>query len=112
MQSRREYATVIVYNLSYQAGMPLNCRTIPWILARRYNRRARALRHPVACIIQVLTITVMSEKNPAAPQRQPKEKTDEDRSASEQKPREIGGPKGPEPTRYGDWERNGRCIDF
>jgi hypothetical protein len=28
------------------------------------------------------------------------------------KPREIGGPKGPEPTRYGDWERAGRCIDF
>ncbi len=26
--------------------------------------------------------------------------------------REIGGPKGPEPTRYGDWERAGRCIDF
>src|SRR5262249_44456182 len=25
---------------------------------------------------------------------------------------EIGGPKGPEPTRYGDWEINGRCIDF
>jgi hypothetical protein len=25
---------------------------------------------------------------------------------------EIGGPKGPEPTRYGDWERNGRCLDF
>ena len=27
-------------------------------------------------------------------------------------PREIGGPKGREPTRYQDWERNGRCIDF
>lgn len=26
--------------------------------------------------------------------------------------REIGGPGGPEPTRYGDWERRGRCIDF
>lgn len=25
---------------------------------------------------------------------------------------EIGGPKGPEPTRYGDWERNGRVSDF
>lgn len=25
---------------------------------------------------------------------------------------EIGGPKGPEPTRYGDWEKNGRCYDF
>jgi hypothetical protein len=29
-----------------------------------------------------------------------------------EKPKEIGGPKGPEPTRYGDWERNGRCSDF
>jgi len=26
--------------------------------------------------------------------------------------REIGGPKGLEPTRYGDWERAGRCFDF
>jgi hypothetical protein len=26
--------------------------------------------------------------------------------------KEIGGPNGPEPTRYGDWEKNGRCIDF
>ncbi len=25
---------------------------------------------------------------------------------------EHGGPKGLEPTRYGDWERNGRCSDF
>jgi len=27
-------------------------------------------------------------------------------------PVEIGGRDGPEPTRYGDWEKNGRCIDF
>ena len=32
--------------------------------------------------------------------------------AAQAAPREIGGPSGPEPTRYGDWERNGRCIDF
>ncbi|KAA3677456.1 uncharacterized protein DEA37_0007979 [Paragonimus westermani] len=25
---------------------------------------------------------------------------------------EIDGPTGPEPTRYGDWERKGRCSDF
>ncbi len=25
---------------------------------------------------------------------------------------EINGPKGPEPTRFGDWERKGRCVDF
>jgi hypothetical protein len=28
------------------------------------------------------------------------------------RPKEIGGPKGPEPTRYGDWEVNGRVSDF
>lgn len=27
-------------------------------------------------------------------------------------PKEIGGVKGPEPTRYGDWEHKGRCTDF
>ena len=28
------------------------------------------------------------------------------------RPQEIGGLTGPEPTRYGDWERNGRVSDF
>ena len=32
--------------------------------------------------------------------------------ADASRPVEIGGPGGPEPTRYGDWERRGRCIDF
>jgi hypothetical protein len=27
-------------------------------------------------------------------------------------PVEIGGREGPEPTRFGDWEMRGRCIDF
>jgi hypothetical protein len=27
-------------------------------------------------------------------------------------PREIGGREGPDPTRFGDWEKHGRCIDF
>ena len=29
-----------------------------------------------------------------------------------QLPDEFGGQKGLEPTRYGDWEKNGRCTDF
>lgn len=35
-------------------------------------------------------------------------------AAGKQNPREpeFGGPSGPEPTRYGDWERNGRVSDF
>jgi hypothetical protein len=31
---------------------------------------------------------------------------------ADSKPVEIGGREGPDPTRYGDWEKNGRCIDF
>mgnify|MGYP001203457461 CR=1 FL=1 len=27
-------------------------------------------------------------------------------------PSEVNGPKGLEPTRYGDWEQKGRCTDF
>ncbi len=34
------------------------------------------------------------------------------RGEREDTPDEKGGPAGLEPTRYGDWERKGRCIDF
>ena len=36
------------------------------------------------------------------------------KNANGQNPKtgEVGGPEGPEPTRYGDWEKKGRCIDF
>ncbi len=34
------------------------------------------------------------------------------KSGTDGKTRETGGPNGPEPTRYGDWERNGICVDF
>ena len=27
-------------------------------------------------------------------------------------PKEFGGPKGPEPVRYGDWEKKGIAVDF
>lgn len=37
---------------------------------------------------------------------------DVDNAESKKKPKEIGGPSGPEPTRYGDWERNGIVSDF
>jgi len=38
--------------------------------------------------------------------------TDECMSTPAQPAVEIGGRNGPDPTRYGDWEKNGRCIDF
>ncbi|KAL2321259.1 hypothetical protein Fmac_030228 [Flemingia macrophylla] len=40
------------------------------------------------------------------------EENDEEDDNTNKETGEIGGPKGPEPTRYGDWERNGRCSDF
>ena len=33
-------------------------------------------------------------------------------SAKGDKPKEVGGRKGLDPVRYGDWEQKGRCIDF
>lgn len=33
-------------------------------------------------------------------------------SKDDTKAKEVGGREGPDPTRYGDWEKNGRCIDF
>jgi hypothetical protein len=33
-------------------------------------------------------------------------------AGSPELPKEIGGRDGPEPTRFGDWEKAGRCIDF
>ena len=43
--------------------------------------------------------------------KQPTKQTDVPKPKPEL-PEEVGGPKGPEPTRYGDWEQKGRCTDF
>ena len=53
------------------------------------------------------------EKLPAAARRALAE-AEERRTAQKNAggPKEINGPKGEEPTRYGDWERNGRAVDF
>jgi hypothetical protein len=32
--------------------------------------------------------------------------------AAAARPEELGGPSGPEPTRFGDWERKGVAVDF
>lgn len=50
-----------------------------------------------------------SEKHQPTP---PDTTTEPNNPRNDPKPKEIGGPKGLEPTRYGDWEKAGRCIDF
>ena len=38
--------------------------------------------------------------------------TDQASVDTAERPKEIGGRGGLDPTRYGDWEKAGRCIDF
>jgi len=51
-----------------------------------------------------------TKNKPAAPEPQARETGPQPVQSPRHK--EINGPKGPEPTRYGDWEKKGRCIDF
>jgi hypothetical protein len=55
----------------------------------------------------------MTETPPGAkPAPTPPAATAETKPAAPKAPKEIGGPTGPEPTRFGDWERKGRVSDF
>jgi len=55
----------------------------------------------------------MSEKDSPENSESPEtEEAGEAHKTRDELPAEYGGPKGKEPTRYGDWEKNGRCIDF
>ena len=42
----------------------------------------------------------------------PDSDTDQANANTDERPKEIGGRGGLDPTRYGDWEKAGRCIDF
>lgn len=42
----------------------------------------------------------------------PSQSTPEPVQVDDGRPKEINGPRGLEPTRYGDWESKGRCYDF
>ncbi len=50
----------------------------------------------------------LSGKRSSKNNNQSKDSCDDDNS----KVKEVDGPKGLEPTRYGDWESKGRCHDF
>jgi hypothetical protein len=52
------------------------------------------------------------QKSQAAPPRSPARPAETSAQKPAEKPKEIGSPSGPEPTRYGDWERKGICVDF
>ncbi len=71
-----------------QAGVPVSADGIPLIVNGRAlsGQQIEALREARA------------RREKAQPQDQSR--------------KEIDGPKGAEPTRFGDWERKGRAVDF
>ncbi|XP_042795079.1 succinate dehydrogenase assembly factor 4, mitochondrial [Panthera onca] len=89
----------------------------------------RAARSPLVCC-SVRKMSSQGEKSKPIKQSHKKPKVPEGRFDAPEDPnlekepltkfpddinpvtKEKGGPRGPEPTRYGDWERKGRCIDF
>jgi len=87
------------------AGIKLACCLLRWHNENRWQLHQTCCEQPK---------TVMTEKNEDNRLPHPPATGNEALPQPQASPvtKEINGPKGPEPTRYGDWERNGRCIDF
>ena len=78
-------------------------------------RRHRGAVEPAAPPRHMGIMSAESRNNPQSPPATPGERPPTppaDGKAPKETAKEIGGPKGPEPTRYGDWEVGGRCTDF
>ena len=54
----------------------------------------------------------MNSQDPENKAENPDPNPDDTLPEAEERPKEIGGRGGLDPTRYGDWEKAGRCIDF
>ena len=60
-----------------------------------------------------MTEESISKDLPAAAQRALAEAEERRKKAKTQElPKELGGRDGPEPVRYGDWEKKGIAVDF
>jgi hypothetical protein len=70
-------------------------------------KRLARLRAHAICWVMAETETKPAAVAPTAPKPPPALPAPPPPAA-----KEVGGPKGPEPTRYGDWEQKGRCTDF
>jgi hypothetical protein len=54
----------------------------------------------------------MLEHTQKIPEQAPAPAADSENDVGPSSQREVGGRTGPDPTRFGDWELRGRCIDF
>jgi homeobox protein ESX1 len=79
----------------------------PAAIVQRYDPRQSTAAAP-----QAASEPAQAETPSGASPATSKPATAQPPAAQATTPVEIGGPSGPEPTRYGDWERNGRVSDF
>ena len=93
----------MVDTMSDPTPLPPDIRRRPCRPTRRY-RPDRACRHRRSTIRRARTVPLPGEPGPPPAGDPP--------GAPPMRLREVGGPAGPEPTRYGDWERKGRVSDF
>jgi hypothetical protein len=54
----------------------------------------------------------MTTEKPSPESNEEEKKRQEEANKLNQDNKEHGGQEGPDPTRYGDWEKGGRCTDF
>jgi hypothetical protein len=56
--------------------------------------------------------TLTPEAQRALAEAEARRKAAKDQSRAKEVAKEVNGPKGPEPTRFGDWEKKGITSDF
>jgi hypothetical protein len=61
--------------------------------------------------LKVLTMSDTPKPEAPVPQADA-EKTPPEKTHAEKQPKEVGGREGPDPVRYGDWEKGGIAVDF
>jgi len=84
-------------------------RLCPRFAPPRMEGYAMTLR-ALSCATHAICYTArMDTENTPAPDIAP---AADDAAAEAELPEEVGGKKRLEPTRYGDWELNGKCVDF
>jgi hypothetical protein len=100
---------------SYRRGQHRKHDMVPTItaldMARRWRLGCVAKRCHILLMEKPASTDRSSRQTAARPPAPPPDPLPDPLAASPP-PAEIGGPKGPEPTRFGDWQYNGRCTDF
>ena len=78
------------------------------LLHAAFDQKAAAAYEQKAAAASGQKAAAPAQKRAGAPAQQPAAVPTQQAAAT----REVGGRDGPEPTRFGDWELRGRCIDF